>query len=152
MNQFKAGDKIRREIDGAEDVVVSVPGMSDYDRHDFAGAEEGFLTKSHSWEFQEDWQLIESGDVAKENNTTKRFILRYMMDEDPFEFFPDEKSMIARVKELITYSTVKQDSYKWYEIARQGTVELQPRLLGLGTKTVLKETAKRKRGRPRKVK
>jgi hypothetical protein len=66
IQKFKAGDRVRRS-DGAEDVVLGVPRIPEYDGMDYAAPAKGFILARNNWEWQKDWTLIEE----KEYNITK---------------------------------------------------------------------------------
>lgn len=55
---FKAGDVVRNKTTGRQDTVLSVSGMSEYDRHNFADAVEGMVLANGLWEYQSKWELV----------------------------------------------------------------------------------------------
>lgn len=61
--KFKKGDKIRRTSDGKLDTVKSVPGMVEYDEQRFCRAKKGFVSENTSWEWLEDWELVEEKEI-----------------------------------------------------------------------------------------
>lgn len=148
MQQFQVGDKVRvTRLAGFDDRygievgdVLMYAGRKEYLHRVIlpSGEVRGMLND----------QLAPIGHPDKKASPS-RFILQYDRDTDPFEFFADEKSLTARVRELTKDHSVKQDSYRWYEIARQGTVELVPRLILPDTVKLAED--KPRRGRPRKV-
>jgi hypothetical protein len=57
-SRFKKEDMVQRKSDGITDIVVSVPGMPEYDKMRFISASEGFCLKKNGWEYQKDWLLV----------------------------------------------------------------------------------------------
>jgi hypothetical protein len=72
MNKFKVGDRVRRKVGwGKTDMVESVPGDREYDRHNFIDALDGFLLEGSRWEYQRDWELDNRVTEEEKSLTTK---------------------------------------------------------------------------------
>lgn len=61
--KFKKGDTIRHKNSGELGVVISVPGMKEYDEQGYSSASEGFHIRRDGmgswWERQKHWELVD---------------------------------------------------------------------------------------------
>lgn len=48
-----------------KDVVVSVPGMADYDEAEYSDAKQGFKLKETGWDYFDQWELAPEKPVVK---------------------------------------------------------------------------------------
>jgi len=130
MDKFKPGDKVRRKFGDAIDVVVSVPGVKEYDLKGFVYAEEGFVLKNFGWEFQKDWEL-RSGPKQGKSKTAK-FVLAYRGGccEDTTEEFETINEIKKRIKVLHDDGEIETDSILTvYEIKKKLPVTLEDKVV-----------------------
>lgn len=147
MSQFKVGDRVgvsegttyRKR--GEVGVVKAVDDCNDTYLVSFGTGDEDGDT--------ENW--LDEDKLKKTSKTvsamTFKYVLEFYNDGSQCEFFESEKEMLARVSALLGESGVQHSSYRWYEIARHGTVELQPKL----KLSLAENKPAKRRGRPRKV-
>jgi len=63
--KFKKGDIVQHKQTKEIDTILSVPGMSEYDKRGYSKASEGMSLENEGWNFQHNWKLVKNKNFKK---------------------------------------------------------------------------------------
>lgn len=110
--KYKKGDIVISKKTGEEDMVVSVPGMKEYDSKSFVSADKGFLLLDNDWELQENW-VLKTNKTMDEKTAYKEGDIVIAKHNAPYTF--TGAGTVCIVKEVKTNNMLYVKPYNPFE-------------------------------------